>query len=167
MVRMAGRDHWARAGAGDERPVVVRLQPVVVAAQPVEADEFRAARVGPRDAVIDLGVRPQLIAALTTARRLAPQERDLLGGSRSPSQLDDAGNVAASRHDELDGRVAEQLACDAYGNRTDSRELAVLIGLDGAAPPRLDVDSQQGQVPSRRCGPSVERLARATRASKV
>jgi hypothetical protein len=65
VVGVVGWDHGSGAGAGDQCPVVVGFEAVVVAAEPVEFGEGGVAGVGPRDAVVDFGVGPQLVAALT------------------------------------------------------------------------------------------------------
>ena len=89
MQRVVGWDHLAFAGARHQGPPVVRLEAVVVPAETVEATEHRFLGVGPGDAVIDLGVRPRLIAPKAAARGLAPQQGDPLGRAGAATEMHD------------------------------------------------------------------------------
>jgi hypothetical protein len=146
MIRVVGRHHRALAGAGDESPSVVGLEPVVVTAQPVEPVELGAVRLGPRHAVVDFGVRPGLVAPLPAACGLAPQQREPLGGTGTAPEMDDAGDVSASGDHELEDRIAQELTGDAHRDGPDAGDLATLFTLQGPAHEGGQVDSDQGAV---------------------
>ena len=61
--------------------------------------------------------------------------------------MGDVGDVGAVGDDELEDRIAQQLASDAQGNRTERGDLADLVALDRAASQRLDVNAEQPEEP--------------------
>jgi hypothetical protein len=78
MPRITGRDQRSPAGAGDQRPAIVRLQAVVVNTQRIEVRQLGDPIVGPGHTMVGLdadgaGTSPDLAA------RRAPQHRDALG----------------------------------------------------------------------------------------
>jgi len=141
MVRVARRDHGPGAGAGHQRPAVVGLEPVVVAAQAVELAEDSLMGLGPRRPVVDLGVGPELFAALPAARRLHPHEGDLLGRRRTTTEVDHGGDVPAAGDHQVDDRVPEQIPSDPDGNGSDARDLTPFIVLGGASGQSFHVDA--------------------------
>jgi hypothetical protein len=120
---------------------VVRLEPVVVAAEPIELGEDGVMALAPGLPVVDLGVRPELLAALAAAGRLRPHERDLLRRRRAPAEVDNGGDVLAAGDHKFEDRVPEEIACNSDGNRPDSRDLAPFLLRGGAAHERFNVDT--------------------------
>src|SRR5687767_460551 len=104
MTGVAGWDECAFSAAFDERPVLGRLQIVMVAAEPYEPLEDRRMCLRPIPAVVVLQER-EAVAALRGAGRVQPLERGLLVGVGTTPQMSDADNVLAFGDDGGEERV--------------------------------------------------------------
>jgi hypothetical protein len=146
MLGIVWRDHVASAGPVDQGPAVVGLESVVVGAEAVEVVEGRFVRLGPRDTVIDLGMSPGLVAPGSAARRLGPQQSNLLRRRWSATEMDDPGDLVASGEDEVQDRVAQRVASHLDGDGSEPGQLAQLVGSHRAPDEGIEIDTQQRQV---------------------
>ncbi len=165
MLRVSGmiwRHHRSHARPWYEAPAVVRLLVVVLVAEPVELVEpgvFRLRELNARG-VVGFEAR-STAASLDRARRLLPQQRDLLRCGRSTAEAGDVADIDAVRKDELEHRVAEQPPRDLDGHRTDAGDLADLARRRPPVDECTQVSSDHRGV-SRRClAPAAPRARRA------
>jgi hypothetical protein len=145
MPRVTGRDHRSLAGAGNQRPAVVRLQAVVVNTQRVEVRELRDLIVGPRHTMVDLDA-DGAGTSLDLATRRAPQYGDALGRPGPSADVGDVGDVDAPGDHQLDDGLPEQLTGGPGGDRADARDFAQLVARHPSSDEGLEIDAQEGEV---------------------
>ena len=133
-------------GSGHQRPAVERVEVVVGVADPVELVEAGVPGVLVLGAGAVVVLDDRAAAPLDRAGRRRPQQGVAHGLRGAPGERGDVGDRVALGDDQLEHGVAEQAPGRLDRDRPEARDLAQLVALDVAAPERLDVEPQEGEV---------------------